>query len=462
MPDNKLIEVINSLNFVEKKNFSVYVKSPYHNRREDLIRLWELLGAGKRLEPEAIFALIYPEKAVFEDAQWRHLQSMLLVCIEQFLAIHAWEQTPLSADLYLAPVYREKNLRKPLEHCFRRAAEHLEKMPRDGVYYHWLYQMELEKYAALQSRQERSRENNLAAVSKAFDIYMAANKLRLACLTESHRAVFQAEYDDTFLPQLLQYVQQSDLLQVPIVALYFYCYQALTEGSEAGFYAFRQELEAQGKDLPESETRTFALLAINYCIRKLNTGERRYVKEAFDLYRIGLDTGALLENGHLSRFAFKNIVALAVNLEAFEWVKQFIDDYEPFLEEQYRAAHRDYNLAKVYFAQRNYRSAMPLLARVGESDLLLNLDSRVMLLKMYYETDELDALDALLASFKILLLRRKKMIGYHSAHYMNTLRFMHKLVRLNKNDKTAREAFRVEVERNNAVIEKEWLLLQAG
>jgi len=60
------------------------------------------------------------------------------------------------------------------------------------------------------------------------------------------------------------------------------------------------------------------------------------------------------------------------------------------------------------FTQKDYRRAMPLLAQAGESDLLLNLDSRVMLLKMYYETGEWDALDALLASFRVLLLRKKK------------------------------------------------------
>jgi hypothetical protein len=51
-----------------------------------------------------------------------------------------------------------------------------------------------------------------------------------------------------------------------------------------------------------------------------------------------------------------------------------------------------------------HREAMPLLARVDESDLFLNIDSRFLLLKMYYETGEWDALDALIASFKILLL----------------------------------------------------------
>jgi hypothetical protein len=83
-----------------------------------------------------------------------------------------------------------------------------------------------------------------------------------------------------------------------------------------------------------------------------------------------------------------------------------------------------------------------------------------MLLKMYYETAELDALDALLASFRILLLRKKKVIGYHQQHYLNTVRYIQKLSRLNRNDKKSVLAFRDEVLGNKAVIEKDWLLAQ--
>lgn len=461
MSDNKLFNLLELLTSVEKQECAAFLKSPYHNRRDDVWKLWEITADGRRWTANGdfastVFSHIYPNQP-YNDAQWRHLQSYLLGCIEAFLAQRAFEKTPLLADLHLAPVYRQKNLQKPLEHILRRAGERLEKMPRDGNFYHHLYQLEWERYAATES-QVRTKENNLAAVSRAFDIYVVANKLRLACLMESHRAVFQAEYDTSFLPELLRFTEKSDLLQVPLVALYFYCYQSLTDGGEADFRAFRRELEAQSQTLPLDESRTLLLLAINYCIRRLNTGEARYVREAFDLYRIGLESNALLENGRLGRFAFKNIVALGLKLEEFDWVEKFIEQYEPFLEEKYRAAHRDYNLAKLFFAQKDYRRAMPLLARVDESDLLLNLDSRVMLLKMYYETGEHDALDALLSSFRILLLRKKKVIGYHSAHYLNTLRYIQKLTRLNFNDKKAVQSFRAEVEGNKAVIEKEWLL----
>ncbi len=459
MLDNKLLYLFQNLTGVEKRECTNFLQSPYFNQRDDVRHLWRILVAAKdtaaTLTPQAVCAQIYPD-APFDNSAWRHLQSFLVSRIEDFLAQRAGERRPLLHDLHLAEVFREKKLTKPLAQTLRRADGNLEKLARDHEFFHWKYRLEWEKYATVESN-TRTSDNNLGAVGHAFDVYLVAGKLRLACLTESHRAVFNTEYDPGFLPALLTYLETSALRTEPIVALYYHCYQALTTGGEADFRAFRGYLEQQSGQLPTAEQRTFLLLALNYCIRRLNTGEQQYAREAFDLYRVGLDTGALLENGLLSRFAYKNIVALGLRLEAFPWVETFIHGYEPFLEEKYRAANRDYNLARLFFAQKNYRRAMPLLAQVDESDLLLNLDSRIMLLKMYYETGEWDALDALISSFKILLLRKKKVIGYHQSHYLNTLRYVQKLTRLNFNDKPAVAAFRKEVSENKAVIEREWL-----
>ena len=463
MSENKLFEIVDNLTGPEKRECANFLRSPYFNQRTDVLRLWEWLLTrrnGAETADREVFAWVFPG-IEYDDARWRYVQTFLLAQIENFLSQRAYEKTPLLADLHLAPVYRRKNLNKPLDHLFRRAAARLDKLPRDNDYFHLQYRLEWEKYAAMES-QGHTRDNNLAAVGQALDVYLVGAKLRLACLMESHRTVFNTDFDTTFLSHLLQFLEGSALRDVPVVALYYHCYQALTGGQEAHFRAFRGELERQTASLPADERRIFLLLAINFCIRQLNTGDQRYIREAFDLYRVGLDTGVLLENGLLSRFAFKNIVALGLRLDQFDWVKTFIDDYAPLLEEKHRAANRHYNLARLHFAKKEYDRAMPLLAQVDESDLMLNLDSRVMLLKMYYETGEWDALEALIASFKIFLLRKKKVIGYHQAHYLNILRYVQKLTRLPHGDRKAVAAFRAEVENNPAIIERDWLLQVSG
>jgi hypothetical protein len=459
--DNKLLELFQSLGGVEKRECTKFLNSPYFNQREDVLLLWQvLLDTGfTELDPTQCYSKVYPGEA-FDAAKWRHIQSFLISRMERFLAQRAFEQMPLAADLHLAPVLRKNKLGKSHSYILQRIGKRMAQLPHDQDFYHWEYQLEWEKYIAIESH-TRSRENNLAAVAHALDVYLLASKLRLACLMESHQAVFNTDYDQTYLPALMAYLEHSKLREVPLVALYYYCYRALIAGAEDDFRAFRLQLEQQSAQLPAEERRTFLLLAVNFCIRRLNTGAQQYIREAFDLYRVGLETDALLEQGYLSRFAYKNIVALGLRLKEFAWVETFIKNYEIHLEEKYRMANRDYNLARLYFTQKDYQRAMPLLAQVDESDLLLNLDSRVMLLKMYFETGEWDALDALIASFKVLLLRKKKVIGYHQSHYLNTLRYIQKLTRLNLNDKAAVANFRQEVERNTAVLEKDWLLSHA-
>lgn len=462
MTDNKLFELFNSLTGVEKRECTKYLQSPYFNQRSDVLQFWNLLldSGSAALDTRQCFSAIYPGEA-FKPAQWRHLQSFLNAHIESFLAQRAFDAFPLTKDLYLGPILRKKNLTKPHRYVLQRMGKRLEVQPQDQEYYQLQYQLELEKYTAVDSH-TRSRDNNLAAVGQALDVYLVASKLRLACLMESHQAVYNIRYDPTFLPALLAHLETSKLRDVPLVALYYYCYRALIGGAEVDFRAFRRQLEQQSGQLPAEERRTFLLLAVNFCIRQLNTGAQQYIREAFDLYRVGLNTDALLENGFLSRFAYKNIVALGLRLQEFDWVEIFIHHYEPHLEEKYRAANRNYNLARLYFSKKDYQRAMPLLAQVDESDLLLNLDSRVMLLKMYFESAEWDALDALISSFKVLLLRKKKVIGYHQGHYLNTLRYMQKLTRLNFNHKSAVAKFRLEVESDASVLEKDWLLQQTS
>lgn len=462
MIDNKLFELLNSFTGVEKRAFSKYLQSPYFNHRKDVLRFWDfvLSQTGKDFSSAAAFRYIYPSEQ-WAPLKWRQIQSYLHQHAENFLAQRAAEQLPLLSDLYLAPIYRQKKLPKSLDYVLRRAQAQLDKTPADLQYYYHQYRLESEKYVSFES-QTRTQGNNLADISRAFDIFACSSKLRLACLMESHRAVFNTDYDTDLLQAMLPVLEKKEWLDIPIVALYFYGYKALNNGNENDFQAFRREIERLPANFPEEEKRTFLLLAINFCIRRLNSGEQYYVREAFNFYKVGLETAALFENGYLGRFGFKNIVALGLNLSEHAWVADFIEQYAPFLEPKHRDAHRDYNLAKVYYAQKKYEKAMPLLARVDESDLLLNLDSRIMLLKMYYETKEWDAMDALMASFKVLLLRKKKVVGYHQTYYLNAIRYFKKLTQLNFLDKAAVQKLEQEVRSNGALIEKGWILEKLG
>lgn len=466
MTDNKLFKSFLSLSGVEKREGSKLLESPFFNHKLETTRLWKWLlvqkrqSLGSKGSIENAFSHVFPGQK-FDAVQWRHLQSKLNRLIEQLLEQRAIAQQPLAMDLKLIPVLRQKKLAKAVSSAFQRAEDRLNKLPPDIDYYHYQYQLEWEKYASF-GYLERGGKNNLAELGHSLDVYLIASKLRLACMMASHQAVYQVDYDSGFFPAILKYVESTNLMEVPAIALYFYCYQAITSGTESDFYALRKELKNKQEDMPKLERNAFLTLAINYCIKQLNLGKDRFIREALDLYRTGLETKTLIINDNLSRFAYKNIVALGLKLDEYDWVNTFINDYAPYLEEAHRASNQNYNMARLFFAKKEFQKAMPMLARIDDKDLLLKLDSKVMLLKMYYEMEEFDALDSLLSSFKMQLLRKKKVIGYHQLHYLNIVKFTQKMCRLNRNDKEKVQALRKEVEENTMVIEKEWLLERIG
>ena len=102
---------------------------------------------------------------------------------------------------------------------------------------------------------------------------------------------------------------------------------------------------------------------------------------------------------------------------------------------------------------------MELLQRVTFRDVLYNLNARRMLLRIYYELGEYDALDSLLDSFATYL-RRQNELGYHREHYSNLIYFVRRLLILGRHGQAERQQLYREVQQKEAVAERDWLLKQ--
>ena len=165
----------------------------------------------------------------------------------------------------------------------------------------------------------------------------------------------------------------------------------------------------------------------------------------------------MIENGILSKFTYKNIVASGLGLGAFEWVEQFIEQYKDHLEVKDRESTYSLNLALLYFRQGAYEAALPLLQKVDTSDTLNNLNARRILLRIYYEQKEGNVLDSFLDSYQQYLYRQKN-LGYHRDLYMPLVRFTRKLIRLEPGNVQQRAQLRAEVVSTKDFAEKRWVL----
>jgi hypothetical protein len=463
--NSHLIFILRTFSKKEVRDFRKWNQSPSHNQRDDVIALFEYLVAGshlaeeKYLKKERIYSKIFP-KAEFDDARLRQTMHFLLKSIEEYLIYKEFREDQVQAKLVLASIYRKRKLDKVFQRTINGIQQLQERSElRDENFYRNEYLRQREVYEFL-SKKQRTKDVKLQEVSDSLDITFLADKLRQACLMLAHQKVFKTAYKIGMIDDIIKYIENNQYLDIPAVAIYYYIYMASKERENTAFFEkLKTAIFENGHLFPTDERRDFYLMAINYCIAKLNIGQKEFIREAFELYRQSLEDNTLVDGNALNQFTFRNIVNIGCALKEYIWVEDFIENYQQYIPEKYRTSYVTITTASLHFEKKEYKDAMRLLAQFDEPDILLNLNGKAMLIRIYYEEEEFDALESLLESTRNYI-HRKEMIGYHGKVYSNLIKYTKKLIRVNPYDKDQKQKLRKEIQEMNPVQEqvRNWLL----
>ena len=408
MHKSSLLELFSALGKTEQRELGKFVRSPVFNQRQDVTDLYDYLYRNAPFKNEEIihratvFSAIFPGED-FDNAKMDYTMSFLFAVLKAYLVFKEQETDPVGNGILLTRALRQRNLDRLFEKEIKNVEKTLENQPfRDAEYHFNSFRLHLEKHT-FAKQQSRTSTTSFREFSEALTRFFLAKKLWEACTVVTHQAVVQIDlHEEEVQTAVLRLVEQSAWTDAPAVNLYYHCYKALTEkDSMPWFEALRTLIRSHYSSLPPGEVKDLYLVAINYCIRRFNSGERIFLEEAFKIYKEGLELGAFLDNNLLSRFTYNNIVMAGLLLREFDWVERFLYSFQDFIEPKYRESTFNYNLAIFYFQKPDYEKAMDLLQRADFADVMHNLNARRMLLKIYFEKNEEEALNSLIISFKI-------------------------------------------------------------
>ncbi len=468
---SKAIQFFLTFSAEERRVLKKFVHSPVHNPNRSLSIFYDFLDSKKTLsksvlKKEKVFAAVFPGQ-VFDDVLLRRLLSDFFRILEDFAVWFRQQNEGSRRHLLLAKYCRERQLPDLAKNYLGAADAEIARSTVQNAWFH------LEKYAA---QEERFRQRvgrteflNIEEMSDELSDFFAAEMLRIACAAASHQAVYKTAYSLPFLAAILADFESGEAEKTPrqpLVRLYHTSYLCLTDAARVDkFLELKQLLTAAADWLDAQELGEVFIYAINFCIRRLNMGDSDFFREVFDLYKIGLARGVFLDSpeasGQLSRFTFKNIVSAALKLGERAWVLDFIEKNRPLLAENFREPYANFCLARYFYDCRDFEKAQPLLQNLQSDDLFLELDGRVLLMKIWFEMGEWRVLAAFFKTFGQFL-SRKKMLAYHLENYKNILHFTQKLVAQRSGQKilTTEEMqiLRSEIENARPLTEKDWLL----
>lgn len=454
MEKSSLMALIRSFSPVETREVRKFLQSPYFNQRQDVLLLFEHLAAGAEPDKASAWAKVFGKEPAFDEQKFRLLMSYLHSLLEQYLAVKELLSDALGTQIQLATAYRKRKMPAAFERVRKNLGKSIENQPlRNAAYHERLYLLDWETHQVAYA-QNPTDVSLLRSASKSADAAFLAKKLQIVCLLAAHQTVYKSDDEEGWEAELVERAERGEFAELPAVAVYLHCYRMLRQPSEEiHFQRFKSILLHQAERFSKEELHGLFLLAINYCVRRLNAGDVRYYREALDLYQEGLAQNHLLEDGVLSRFTYHNIVAIGLHVGELEWVRYFINEYRNRLERRYRESVFSFNLARLAYAERNHSHVLELLQKANYRDPLHNLAAKTLLLKTYFDLQELDSLQSLLDAMRNYI-QRKRVLGYHRSNYLNIIRFSEKLLRLPPKDTRAAQALRDALEAEDVLSEK--------
>lgn len=459
MRDSKLSHLIASFSLIEQREVRRFLMSPFFNTRSDLVELFDLYCTDPFSDKFKAWIQLFPDQG-FDDQKMRLLMSYLYKLLEQYLVVKTATADPAQNLQYLAVGYRQRGMNHAFDRTRHAWTQYLANQPlRDAPYFSQLYRLHWESYQTA-AAENPSEALPLRELAYAADMHYLSTRLRLICLAAAQQGVYRADYHSSEDEAILVRAGQQPGSDGTAVSVYLHCYKMIKNpAEESHFRCFKEILLHRSQDFGHDEIRGLYLLAINYCIKRVNDGHKTYFSEVLDLYKSGLQGGRLFENGLLSRFTYHNIVAAGLQLKDYDWVERFINEYKGSLERAYRESSFSFNLARLEYSRKNYPMVLQLLQRANYRDTLLNLAAKTLLMKTWHELGETEVLLAHIDAMRNYI-RRKKVIGYHKTNYLNVLKYLDKILKINHFDATAIAALKTDIEADEILTERTWLIEQ--
>ena len=466
MTDSKIYNVLTHFDKIEQNRLRKYIRSPYFNVNETLMVFYDILadhinanGKAGLLTKETIWSHLYT-KEFFNDVRFRKLSSDLLKLIEGFLAQQIFDERPLQkANLLLEAIHSKK-----IEKLYKSAIRQTQiisdiQNERQASYYYHQFEMQKTLYDLNEAELKRFEKTNVEEIVNNLDYFYLAEKLKWYSAILVQQTLISHEYKLLFIEEIINHISKHTYDSVPLIRIHYLTYLTHAESeNEAHYHELKNTLNKYWKTMKLTEAKEAYTHLFSYCSKKSNQGNDFFLREYVELSNELLKTDILWADGELYPWYFRNAILISLRLGEYEWAENFLNQYGDKLPIDFRKNALSYNRALIFFYQKKYDKVISLLHSVEYDDLVYNLSSKSMLMAIYYEQDEYDALYFLADAFKAYLNRHKDINEKMRFNYMNYILFVRKLTKIMPGDNKGIDSLRQEIKEAKGVASERWLI----
>ncbi len=371
MKETKLIILLQSFEKSELKALDKFIRSPYFNSSDILIKLWEHIKKhspnfdSPQLNKEKTYKKVFPKKT-FNDKNLRQLRSRLFKLVQTFLTTQQFQKNESLSRMQLAEAYYEKDFYDWFEDESRSMIQdiHENEMLHDGHYLN-LIQLHHQLYFNQRSPKNLPSPPDLWECSEQIDDFYWLSKLKYAA-EWSCRKFLNIEkrpknIDVSNIPN--KYTSPEYPLFYFYYAIYILFNQTLEEGEDLFFETANTFIDS-ADTIPLKERTPLLFYLLNFCSIGHRKYEEKFLVTLFSLNKVGYENEAFLYKNEIQPTSFSNLVFIGCKMKEIDWVMQFIADYQAKLPLTAKAITINYSLATVDFFKNDFKTAFYRLEKI--------------------------------------------------------------------------------------------------
>ncbi len=425
LKDSKFYFLLKSLDNNDLKLFKNFFKNNFVRTAKDVSTFFDLFFDTKINEigditKEEIYNAVYGSISEYNDLKVRHLLSSVTCVLEDFITFRYLKKNPVTYNKILLHHFLQSGVEKPARLVINELQGQLDsEAVHDANYYLHQYEISIANYH-FQSNNVRTDDFGYSSAVENFTIYTVIETLKSACTINTINKVMESKIRHPLLESLLRILPESDYLKEPLVRIYYQLFQLVEHEQEDVFPGLLSDIQEHEMLFSQKDLNTLYRTVINFCIKKSNQNNIEYTRKAFEIYIYAIDNGALIEHQEINRFIFTNVITLGIKLGELDMSYDFLQTHRHLIHTNYAQNTIVYNLAKIYYAQKEFDKALKILLTNEFKDKIWNLNSKYLILKILFEQNELDTFRQQLQSFKVYV-KRIQNVGYHKTYFENII-----------------------------------------
>lgn len=470
---NSILQIISKLTPQELREFGDYVRSPFFNKNESVIKLYDYISLkypdldDEMLNKDVVFKKLFPG-AKYNESFIKTLIFNLSHLAEDYLGYLQYDKEPLERETKILRELQDRNIEGLFLRKLKIAEGILEKMKFQNENYflskydmqsfresHWLNNQRFLNYKDLPEQDAFTKSNSILA-------FFFIKILKEYSLVYSQKRIVNFNYEFEFLDKLLEYLKENyQKFRSPFLELVLNQLLMLKEG-KVEYYMKVKEILINEMDRLMWIERFNAMSSLSaFAIEQYYKGSTEYMKERFELHKIVLENniyGFTGKGNYFDEQLFINIVVVGTQMKELEWCENFIKEYEPLLNPEKKNIPVSLSRSRLSLAKGMYEDAMMYLSKIQSIDKAsYKANVKNLTLMIYFEMGRsIEALDVA-DTYRKFLSRDNIMPDAQRERNVNFLKFYNNLLKISGN-KDSINKLRSEIQACYNVNERQWLL----